>query len=111
MAVTVLVAHAPDTSFPSDHAILVAAVTVVLLSRSRTLGAWLAVFSVLVLVARVYIGVHYPSDVLGGAALGAVGGMAMLRLARTETGTRLMDAAFAILARLRLAAGEIGVPS
>ena len=106
LSATVLVPHAPDTSFPSDHAILVAAVTVVLLSRSRTLGAWLILFSLLVLVARVYIGVHYPSDVVGGAALGALGALVTLRLARTAFIIRMMDAAFALLVRCRLAARD-----
>ena len=106
LSATVLVPHAPDTSFPSDHAILVAAVTVVLLSRSRTLGAWLILFSLLVLVARVYIGVHYPSDVVGGAALGVLGALVTIRLARTASVTRMIDAAFALLVRLRLAARE-----
>jgi undecaprenyl-diphosphatase len=32
--------------------------------------------------SRVYLGVHYPFDVLGGWALGAVLGWAALRLAR-----------------------------
>ncbi len=68
-AATVLVPHGADTSFPSDDAILVAAVTIVLASLNRTLGAWLAALALVVLFWRVYIGVHYPTDVIGGAAL------------------------------------------
>lgn len=75
MPVSLLVPHVPDPSFPSDHAILMFALTVVLASVSRRLGAFLGAFAVLVLVARVYVGVHYPGDVLGGAALGAAGGL------------------------------------
>jgi undecaprenyl-diphosphatase len=100
----VLVAHAPDTSFPSDHAILAFAVTAVLATVSRRLAAWLLVFSVVLLFARVYVGVHYPADVIGGALLGAASGWAVLRLAQWRPIARLLDAVFGILRRLRLAA-------
>ena len=101
---TVLVPHAPDTSFPSDHATLALAVTVVLTTMSRRLAASLALFSVLVLVARVYIGVHYPTDVLGGAALGALGAWLTLRLARIPTVADWIDAVLRILRRIGIAA-------
>jgi undecaprenyl-diphosphatase len=109
---TVLVTHAPDTSFPSDHALLAFAVTTVLAmagpslrSRAgRTLGAWLFAFSLVVLVARVYIGVHYPTDLIGGALLGAASAWAIVRLARVPRVARWIDAVFGMLRRLRIAA-------
>jgi undecaprenyl-diphosphatase len=103
-AATVLVPHAPDTSFPSDHAILALAVTVVLATASQRLALWLAGFSLLVLISRVYIGVHYPTDVLGGALLGALGGWLTLRLARTRLVTGWVESVFALLRRARIAA-------
>lgn len=103
-AATVLVPHAPDSSFPSDHAILAFAVTVVLATVNRTLGAWLAAFGVLVLVSRVFVGAHYPTDVIGGAAVGALGASITLRLARMPTVARWIDAVFAMLRRLKVAA-------
>lgn len=108
MPAIVLVAHAPDPSFPSDHAILVFAVTAVLATVSRRLAAWLLVFSVIVLVARVYVGVHYPTDVLGGAALGAATGWATVRLAETRRVARWIAAVLDQLARLHLAATTAG---
>ena len=101
---TVLVVHAPDTSFPSDHAILSFAVTVVLATVSRRLGGWLALFSLLVLVSRVYIGVHYPTDVVGGAALGALGAWITIRLAHVAVVARAIEAVFRLLRRIHVAA-------
>lgn len=103
-ASTVLIPHAPDPSFPSDHAILAFAVTVVLATVNRTFGAWLAAFGVLVLVSRVFVGAHYPTDVIGGAALGALGAWITLRVARVATVAGWIDAVFAMLRRLKLAA-------
>lgn len=47
------------------------ATPVALYSGTRTYGALLLLASVGLALDRVYIGQHYPSDVLGGAILGA----------------------------------------
>ncbi len=59
-------------SFPSGHANNAFMIAVVLAGRFRR-GRW-AIFGVASLVAlsRVYLGVHYPSDVIAGACLGSV---------------------------------------
>ncbi|MEP6992660.1 MAG: phosphatase PAP2 family protein [bacterium] len=101
--VHVLLAHAPDTSFPSDHAILVGAVTVGLWALSRRIDVLLVVAGLAVLVGRVYIGVHYPSDVIGGVLLGGLVAAAVRHLA-THAGAPALTFAFDRLRRLRLAA-------
>jgi len=58
-------------SFPSGHTLHAVAFTVVALNYYPALAAVLIPFTLLTAAARVVLGLHYPSDVLAGAALGA----------------------------------------
>ena len=71
------IAHAATSSFPSNHltAQWVIAGVLLLDRRTRPWGLIVAVLGLPMAWARVYLGVHYPSDMLG--ALG-VAGLAML---------------------------------
>jgi len=70
--ILVLAHQSTDPSFPSDHATMAGAVTVGLLLVSWRLGLLAAFAAVVMAFARVYIGAHYPHDVLAGLALGAL---------------------------------------
>jgi undecaprenyl-diphosphatase len=63
--------HAADASFPSDHATAAFAIATAVLLRDRRLGVVVLAFAAVLAAGRVALGVHYPSDVVGGAALGA----------------------------------------
>lgn len=67
-----LVHHSTDPGFPSDHATAAGAVACAVFLVSWRLGAITALLALLIAFARVYVGVHYPQDVLAGLALGAV---------------------------------------
>ncbi len=61
-------AHAPEASFPSDHATLLFSLALPLLALPRA-RAWGVIFLGLALGtawARVYLGVHFPFDMAGG---------------------------------------------
>jgi undecaprenyl-diphosphatase len=75
--------HVPaDHSFPSGHAATSFAAALILAS-SAPRRAWLFyVLAAAIGFSRIYVGVHYPSDVLGGALLGLLVATALLRLAR-----------------------------
>jgi undecaprenyl-diphosphatase len=62
--------HAADASFPSDHATAAMAIAVAILLRKPRSGIVALVLATIVSVGRVALGLHYPSDVLGGALLG-----------------------------------------
>jgi undecaprenyl-diphosphatase len=69
--VHLLVAHAADPGFPSDHATAAFAIAVAILLRSRRWGLLALAMAVALAVGRVAVGVHFPTDVLAGAALGS----------------------------------------
>jgi undecaprenyl-diphosphatase len=117
-AVHLLIAHPADASFPSDHSAVSFAVAAMLLFTVPTLLAhawkqrvilgglqrWRSFLLPLVLmglailmacsigIARVFVGVHYPGDILGGAMSGiAAAGivMALRRPLRVPTNALL----------------------
>ena len=86
-----------DGSFPSDHATLAGAALVGLLLVDRRLGLAATAAGLLLAVARVYVGAHYPGDVLAGLVVGGiVAGLGWLALRRPLT------AVVELLARTRL---------
>lgn len=62
----------PTPSFPSGHAQNGVAVWGFLASRVRRAIGWLAAIFIIFLIgfSRVWVGVHYPQDILGGWVLG-----------------------------------------
>ena len=59
------------TSFPSDHATLFFALATGFFFRSRWLGTWALLYVTLVVgFPRVFLGYHYPSDILVGGLVG-----------------------------------------
>jgi len=65
-----LVQHSPDASFPSHHLIVLGAVAAGAKHASRLLGVAAVLLAVVVAVSRVYAGLHYWVDVVGGFAIG-----------------------------------------
>jgi undecaprenyl-diphosphatase len=57
-------------SFPSGHTLHAVGFTTVAVTAFPALAALLVPFAVLVAASRVILGLHYPTDVLAGAAIG-----------------------------------------
>lgn len=69
-----LIAHVADSSFPSDHLTLILSVAISLcLSRqTRTIGLAMAILAIPIAWARIYLGVHFPFDMVGSLAVSAI---------------------------------------
>src|SRR4029077_2054867 len=83
-----------EYSYPSGHATIVSAGAAIALSlfrdskRKVAISLALAAETALVCISRVYVGGHYPLDVVGGILLGV--GVSFLFVAATRQAERIM---------------------
>jgi undecaprenyl-diphosphatase len=61
-------------SFPSGHALFFFAIATVLFCFNKRVGVLAFIAAAVMAIARVYVGVHWPSDILGGAVIGMLTG-------------------------------------
>lgn len=59
-------------SFPSGHMLFFFAISGVIYFYNKKLGIFFFIASVIMGIARVFVGVHWPSDILAGMILGLV---------------------------------------
>ncbi|GIC75865.1 undecaprenyl-diphosphatase [Moritella sp. F3] len=71
---TTLVAHTPNSSFPSDHTTFMFCIAFSLLCHQVTkkFALGLTVFAIIGGLSRVYIGVHYPFDIAAASVMGVL---------------------------------------
>ncbi|MGC8702926.1 MAG: undecaprenyl-diphosphatase [Thiomonas sp.] len=92
-----LLPHAPDSSFPSDHLTLIWAVaaSLMLCAPWRRAGLLLVLLGLPVAWARVYLGVHWPLDMMGAALVGLAAALLTHR-----AGQRVLAAAMPLFTRV-----------
>ena len=78
-----LVAVPESAAMPSGHAATAFAAAVAIALIHPRLRVPLVALATLVAVSRVYLGVHFPSDVVVGAALGSVIALGVVAVARS----------------------------
>ncbi|MEU7962801.1 phosphatase PAP2 family protein [Streptomyces sp. NPDC049097] len=76
-----------DWSFPSNHAAIAGAAAVALFFVSRLLGAIAGGAAAALAVSRVWVGVHYPHDVLAGVLVGGLVAWAATFVVRRQSGS------------------------
>lgn len=70
-------------SFPSGHTLHAVSFTLVLTSHVPEWAPFLVVATLLIAVSRIVLGLHYPTDVAAGAAIGGGLGLASIQIAQT----------------------------
>lgn len=81
-----LITTPTDYSFPSGHTLSSAIGAIILTKTDRCFGRFAIPLAVLIAFSRLYLFVHFPTDVLAGAVLGVCIGMVVFRV-----GSRLME--------------------
>jgi undecaprenyl-diphosphatase len=76
--IRLLIARPLDFSFPSGHTMSSFAAATIIVHANQTLGIIAFVLAVLISFSRLYLFVHYPSDVLAGTAFGVTIACVML---------------------------------
>lgn len=71
---------ATDPSFPSDHTSLSFAIAFAVLAFDTVAGIVFIVVAAIIGVGRLFIGAHYPGDVLAGVGVGLVAALVVVRL-------------------------------
>ncbi len=85
-SVRLLIASPTDYSFPSGHTLSSVIGAVILTGTNRRFGCAAVPLAALIAFSRLYLYVHFPSDVLGAALLGIAIGVLTLRC-----GGRVLD--------------------
>ena len=68
-----LIKSPKDYSFPSGHSNAAFAVAVAIFSRSKRLGIPVLILASLIAFSRMYLFVHWPTDIIGGIVTGTIG--------------------------------------
>lgn len=68
----ILIPSKTDSSFPSKHTLLVFAVSTSIFLGERFLGSIMLGLSVLTGLSRIWVGHHYPSDIIGSSFIGTL---------------------------------------
>lgn len=61
-----------DHSFPSGHTVSSVISTCILMNANNMIGAMALLLCCMIIFSRMYLFVHYPSDILGGIILGVI---------------------------------------
>ena len=80
--VNLILSHDATGSFPSGHAAFYFAIAAVVYFYNKKIGLLFFLAAFLISLARVFAGVHWPSDILAGALVGIVSGWLVIRLSK-----------------------------
>jgi undecaprenyl-diphosphatase len=82
--VHLLIGEVNQFSFPSGHAAFYFALSAVVYSYNKKAGILFFATSFLIAVARIFVGVHWPSDIIVGALIGVLSGVLVVHFFRKQ---------------------------
>lgn len=80
--VNLLIFHDSSGSFPSGHAAFYFAIATVVYLYNKKIGILFFIGSLLIVLVRVFSGVHWPSDILAGAIVGIFSGWLVFKITK-----------------------------
>lgn len=82
----ILIQRPHDFSFPSGHTAAAFAAATVFYMKNKKMGIFMYLFAFLMGFSRLYLLVHYPSDILAGALIGTVVSWVIVKMAKGKMG-------------------------
>jgi undecaprenyl-diphosphatase len=81
--VGILIPSKMDSTFPSKHTLLVFAISTSIFLYDRVLGSVMWILSVLTGFSRIWVGHHYPSDIIGSAFIASMTSIILDKISRS----------------------------
>ena len=80
--VNLLLDYTAKPSFPSGHAAFFFALSTIIYFYNKKAGILFLIASFLICLARVFVGIHWPSDILAGAIVGIFSGWVVHKISK-----------------------------
>ena len=84
--ITSLIGKIDQASFPSGHTAIFFALSTIVYSYNKKAGLGFFIASFLMAVSRIFVGVHWPSDILAGILVGIFSGWLVLKINQKISG-------------------------
>ncbi len=80
--VNLLIEHPDKAAFPSGHAAFYFALSTIIFLYNKKIGILFYIGSSLIVVSRVFIGIHWPADILAGIVVGVLSALLIKKVSQ-----------------------------